>query len=342
MDSMQRTLAALRGQRYDRTPVVPLIIQHCLQVAGITHRQYSTQPRAMAGAQIQTLRRYDLDGLHISSDNYIVSEALGNRVEIPSDEPPRKTLACLQDHADCSLLAKNVDPLSSGRMPVMVEATRLARQELGNSKFIKANCDSGPFTVASSLRGPQQLFYDLYDRDQFVIDLMEIASRAIVRYATTLGQAGAHAITYGESAGSLLSRAMFEKYLLPINRHTVNAIQAATGLPVFYHMCGKVDHLVDLMAQTGADCLEIDSFTDLEAAYKKTGRNVCIAGTVDTVSILLNGSPQQAYDAAAGCIKASNGQRLILSGGCEMPRHAPKANIEAMVRAAREIPPPGN
>jgi len=336
MDSVERTLAALSGETYDRTPVVPLLIQHCLEVARIPHSVYSTQPEKMAEAQILAAEQYGLDGFHISSDNYIVSEALGNRVSLPVDQPPQKAFACQAAKADVSLLRKNPDPYTSARMPVMIEATRLARRAVGNRKFIKANCDSGPFTVASSLRGAEALFMDLYDREQYVLDLMDAASDAIVRYAAALAKAGAHAITYGESTGSLVSREQFEAYVLPANRRVVERIKAATGLPVFFHMCGKVDHIVDLMAKTGADCLELDSFTDLGAAYEKTGRSLCITGTVDTVSLLLEGSPQEVYEASLECIRVSGGKRLILSSGCETPRHTPPENIRAMVRAARD------
>jgi MtaA/CmuA family methyltransferase len=218
-------------------------------------------------------------------------------------------------------------------MPVLIEATRLARERAGGRAFLKANCDSGPFSVASSLRGAENLFYDLYDDEQFVFDLMEIAAEAIMRYARALAAAGADAITYGESTGSLVSRGMFEKFILPLNTHVISEIKK-TGLPVFYHMCGKVDHVVDLMAETGADVLELDSFTDLQAAYEKTAGKICIEGTVDTVSSLLRGTSRTVYDESRRVIETARGRGLILSSGCELPRKTPPDNVRAMLRAA--------
>jgi uroporphyrinogen decarboxylase len=265
----------------------------------------------------------------------VVSEALGNRVFLPQDDPPQKVFTCLAKTKDLSALRRDFDPQTAARMPVLIKATRIARAQVGGRAFLKANCDSGPFSVAASLRGAENLFYDLYDDEQFVYDLMEITAEAVVRYAWALAAAGADAITYGESTGSLVSRGMFEKFILPLNTHVVSEIKK-TGLPVFYHMCGKVDHVVDLMAETGADVLELDSFTDLEAAYEKTNGKICIEGTVDTVSILLRGTSQAVYEESRRVIDTARGRGLILSSGCELPRKTPSENVRAMMRAAED------
>ncbi len=335
MNAVERTLAAIRCEACDRVPVIPLIIQHSLEVSGIPHARYSSDPEALASAQIIAWEMYGYDGFHITSDNYVVSEALGNRVFLPYDEPPQKAHTCLAETKDLSVLLRNLDPETAARMPVLIGAMRIARERVGGRAFLKANCDSGPFSVASSLRGAENLFYDLYDGEQFVFDLMEITAEAIIRYARALADAGADAITYGESTGSLVSRGMFEKFILPLNRYVVGEIKK-TGLPVFYHMCGKVDHVVDLMAQTGADVLELDSFTDLKAAYEKTNGKVCIEGTVDTVSTLLRGTSRAVYDESRRVIDIARGRGLILSSGCELPRKTPPENVRAMMRAAED------
>ena len=335
MNAVERTLAAIRCEACDRVPVIPLIIQHSLEVSGIPHSRYSSDPEALASAQIAAWEAYGYDGFHITSDNYVVSEALGNRVFLPHDDPPQKVYTCLAETKELSVLRRDLDPETTARMPVLIGAMRIARERVGGRAFLKANCDSGPFSVASSLRGAENLFYDLYDDEQFVFDLMEITAEAIIRYARALADAGADAITYGESTGSLVSRGMFEKFILPINRYVVGEIKK-TGLPVFYHMCGKVDHVVDRMAQTGADVLELDSFTDLKAAYEKTNGKLCIEGTVDTVSTLLRGTSHAVYVESRRVIDTARGRGLILSSGCELPRKTPPDNVRAMMRAAED------
>ncbi len=329
MNAVERTHAALSGQTCERPPVIPLVIQHALHVAGVPHSAYSTDPAQLAGAQLFAWKTYGYDGFHISSDNYVVSEAMGNAVRFPFDEPPQKVFGVLEAAPDLTRL-RDVDPLADGRMPVLVGATRIARQEAGGRTFIKANCDSGPLSVASSLRGAENLFVDILDGAPYVPDLLELTSRAIVRYARALADAGAHAITYGESTASLVGRDVFESLVLPYNRYVVGEIKK-TGLPVFYHMCGNVDHIVDLLPLTGADALELDSFTDLPRAYDLTRRSICIEGTVDTVKVLLQGSPDDVRAAAKACVEASRNRYLILSSGCEVPRLTPPCNLRALM-----------
>jgi len=332
MNSCERTLAAIHGESHDRPPVIPLIIQHALHIAGIPHGEYSTNPRRLAAAQLFAWREYGCDGLHVSSDNYVISEALGNTVRILDDEPPQKLLGILEAGPNLAQL-KDFNPLTDGRMPVIIEATRLLRKELGDTAFIKTNCDSGPFSVAASLRGAENLFLDMADGKEYVSDLLELTSKAIVKYAKAIAAAGAHCITYGESTASIIGRADFERMVLPFNQYVIGEIKK-TGLPVFFHMCGNVDHIIDLLPVTGCDAIEIDSFTDLARAYELTGRKLCIEGTVDTVRVLLHGTPEDVKTAALACVRISNGRRLILSSGCEVPRHTPKENVRALVRAA--------
>jgi len=325
-------MAAIHGESCDRPPVIPLIIQHALHIAGIPHGEYSTDPNRLAAAQLFALREYGYDGLHVSSDNYIISEVLGNEVRIQHDEPPQKLRSVLESNVSLTKL-KDFDPLTDGRMPVIIGATRLLREELGEKAFIKTNCDSGPFSVASALRGAENLLYDMADGMEYVYDLLELTGEAIIKYAKAIAAAGAHCITYGESSASIIGRADFEKNVLPFNRHVISEIKK-TGLPVFFHMCGNIDHIVDLLPQTGADAIEIDSMTDLARAYELTNRRLCIEGTVDTVKILLKGTPEDVVSDARECIRVSQGRNLILSSGCELPRHTPKENVRALMDAA--------
>ena len=51
-------------------------------------------------------------------------------------------------------------------------------------------------------------------------------------------------------------------------------------------------------------------------------------GNFDPVNILLEGTPEIVYEAAAKCIQKGKG-RLILSPGCEVPVNTPVENVAA-------------
>ena len=337
MRSVERTLCAISGERYDRPPVIPLLIQHTMEVSGIPHSIYSRSAEHMAQAQIAAWRQYGCDGLHITTDNQVIAEAMGSELHFPYDEPPQYRHRVLQEGLDLSRLTEP-DPQCSGRMPVILAATRLVRQELGEQCFLKVNCDSGPFSIAAALRGEEAFFLDLYDAEQAVFDLLEITTRAMVRYASAIARQGAHAITFGDSTAGLLSREQYARFALPFTRQAIAEIKKL-GLPVFLHICGNVRNILDLMAGSGADVLEIDAAIPLTDAYAMTGRRICLEGNVST-GLLWQGTPQEVRAAADACIQAAGGRYLILSSGCEVPRQTPPANIRALAAAAREAAVP--
>lgn len=100
------------------------------------------------------------------------------------------------------------------------------------------------------------------------------------------------------------------------------------------HICGDTTEIIDLMAEYGADVLEVDSLVDLSATYKKTGRKICLEGNIHPTALLLQGTRTDVYAEALGCIEKSCGKNLVLSSGCEVPRYTPEENIKAMLDAA--------
>lgn len=337
MNSYTRTMAAIQGEKYDRTPVIPLIIQNALHIAKIPHSMYSSNGPKMAEAQIYALREYGYDSVYISSDNQIISEVLGCKIELPYDEPPRYISRILGLNTDLNKLNKWFDPYNDGRMPVIIEATKIARAYLKDNYFVKVNCDSGPFSIAAALRGEESFFMDLYDDEQFIYDLLEICSDAVVRYAKAIASSGAHAIAFGDSTSGLVGRGMYEKFALPFQKHIVSQIRNATGLPVFMHICGDTSEIIDLMALSGADVIEIDYMTDMPTAYEKTKHSICIEGNIHPTVVLLQGTSEDVYYEAQKCIRQSGGKNLLLSGGCEIPRLTPRENIKALVQAANDV-----
>ena len=83
MNAYERVMAALALKPSDRVPVVPEIIQHALNVSGVTHSDYSTNPAAMVKTIIAARERYGYDSVYVSSDNFIYAEAFGGKLLFP-------------------------------------------------------------------------------------------------------------------------------------------------------------------------------------------------------------------------------------------------------------------
>jgi uroporphyrinogen decarboxylase len=337
MDSVERCMRAIRHEETDRVPVAPLIISHAVQLANLPFCRYSTDPIALADCQIACWRKYSYDAIHITTDNWILPQALGVRVRFYPDLPPTGVAPPLARAKDLFLLPSIEKAKTAARMNLLPTATRYARQTLGNACFIKANFDQGPFSLCTALRGIEQLMTDMHDDGQFVLDLLEVCSQLVVHLGMAVGTAGAHALTFGDSAAGLISRKDFIKYAYPFEKYVVQRLRAALGLPIFLHICGRASHILDCMADTGADALELDHFNDFAHAKKQVGARTCLVGNLDPVRVMLQGTPEVVRQKSAELIStAGSGGGFILSPGCEVPRDTPAANLLALVEAARD------
>ncbi|HHW47078.1 MAG TPA: hypothetical protein GXX14_00465 [Clostridiaceae bacterium] len=127
MNSFGQVMKALCFEKTDRVPVVPLIIQHAIELSGAKHKDYSTNPHVMANTQLTALRYYKYDSVYISTDNYVICEAMGGKVNFPDYEPPQLIQHSIPD-GDLTKLKKF--SLANGRMQVILEATKICRNEL--------------------------------------------------------------------------------------------------------------------------------------------------------------------------------------------------------------------
>ena len=337
MNGYRRVMNALHFEASDRAALIPELIQHNLEVAGETHRAFSSDPRIMEKVILAGLERYENDAVYVSSDNYLIAEALGASVELPPDDPPqmRKTAAGSIDEA----LKLPLLDVTKGRIPVILEATRSLRDTLGDEIFVKTCIDSAPFSAAAIALGPQTLMYALMDEPEKCRLFLDRCAESVIRYGLAAAEAGAHGLAFGDSSSVMLSRSMYREFVLPCAQKAISALREKTGLPVFYHICGDTRHILDLMAESGADCLEIDSAVPMAYAKEKTSGRCAVEGNVSTIRAFLNGTPEDVEREAYAILDLyGNRGGLILSSACEIPRHSPPENVYALTKAAREYP----
>ncbi|MCR5263955.1 MAG: uroporphyrinogen decarboxylase family protein [Clostridiales bacterium] len=337
MNGFQRVMNALRFESSDRAALIPELIQHNLEVAGETHRAFSSDPRIMGKVIIAGLERYQTDAVYVSSDNYLIVEALGGIVELPPDDPPRlrKTAAeSIKEAVELPLL-----DVTKGRIPVILEATRLMRETLHDEVFVKTCIDSAPFSAAAIAMGPETLLLALIDEPELCHQFFERCTESVIRYGLAAAESGAHGLAFGDSPSVMLGRDMYREFALPYAQKAISTLQDKTGLPVFYHICGDTRHILDLMVESGADCLEIDSDVPMAYAKKATFGRCAVEGNVSTVQAFLNGTPEDVRREAYAILDVyGNRGGLILSSACEIPRYSPTENVYALTRAAMEYP----
>ena len=149
---------------------------------------------------------------------------------------------------------------------------------------------------------------------------------------------GAPSVWIGEgmASGSLISSPHYAAFVLPFEQQVTSRLREF-GVPSALHICGRADNLLEEMARSGADCLEIDWQVDLTAAKCRIGSEVALKGNLHT-SKLAQSSPVQVYHDARSAIEAAGLEgAFILSSGCALGRDTPAENVDAMARAGRDF-----
>lgn len=330
-NALERVLNAIQGRLYDRVPVFPSMINAATRIQNRNQKYYSTDGKYLAETLIRNRELFDYDGIYVSSDNWIMHSALGGEVNFPDDDEPMGTEVLCKNFYDYRKLFLP-DPLKDGRMPVIIEATKIIMEKLGKDYFILTNIDSGAFQLACILRGITQFMYDLYDYKDEIDEFLQFCAQVTIRYGKLLKEVtDVHAVQFGDSAASLINREMYRKYIFPYECQIITELKK-TGLLVFLHICGNSTHILDLMVETGADCLEIDAAVDLKTAFEIVKDRTCIRGNLET-TLFLEGTPEEVLKEAKKCIDLGSGKRYILSAGCGIPKFSKVENLKALREA---------
>ncbi len=336
LTSLERVVSALNLKKPDRVPVVPELLQHVMKLVNVRQDLFSTNASVLAKTLLLSWDNYRYDGVYVSSDNWILAEAMGVKLDFPKNGYPEGK----EDYLLKSLKELDKlfipDPYRDARMPLILKATQIVKAEIGKRYFIETCIDSGPFQLATTLRGVNNFMVDLYTDENKVFDLLELCTDIIIGFGKAAAKSGAHAVQFGEApaSSSVISPEFYEKFALPFEQRAFEEI-SKEGVFTILHICGDTTPIIVKMAESGADCLEIDSQVNLGKAKRLIGDKVCLKGNIST-SFMLASDPQGVYKESIECIRATEGEGFILSGGCEIPRDTPPENIKAMIKASRE------
>ena len=349
MNSLERLRAAANRRRPDTTPVAPYMGNHGAHVAGVAIGDYCRSGRVMAEAQHRAWKLYGQDAVVPQSDNYYIAEGFGVVVRHYEDSTPTLQTPAVVELGDIGRL-RVPDPAKDGRMPVYLEAIRRLTELTRGEVAVRAP-GTGPFALASHLLGTENFLIELAlaerepggPRERALMKLLDLTTDALVAFATACLEAGAHIVQAGDSLASpdMISPTTYRRWAWPAERkffETLNPLAERHGAATLLHICGNTTAILESMADTGAQILELDSKVNLKTAKQRVGHRICLMGNLDPVELLWRGTPDKVARAAQQAIDdAGQDGGFILGSGCEVPTAAPRENLQAMIAAARRV-----
>ena len=349
LSSRERVLRAIRREPTDCVAAIPYIYDMAAAVSGVPLKDFYTKPEAMVKAQLALQEKAGHDVIAIGSDNYYIAEGFGCQTTRSNDEMPsivKPPLTDINDIFDMEV----PDPTTDGRMPVMLEALRLARKAVGDEVALRSP-GTGPFALASYFIGSQNWLLEIAmieaglpeAKEAAVLHALELTTEVLIRFGKACLDAGADILHCGDSLAScnVISPRTYDRFSFPYSKRVFDAWHAHGAKACLLHICGNSTPVLTRYADTGADLVEIDNAVNMATAKEKIGARTAIVGNVNTVTELLQGTPESVAASAQRCIdQAGAGGGFLLGSGCIVPRFTPVENLRAMVQTAHNQPYP--
>ena len=325
MTPKERIYAILKGSSYDRPAVTPIFMAWAGNFIGHTYRDYYLDGDVLVRAQLTVTRAFNIDQISAISDPWREASAYGMDFEYPPDGVGRPKEVFLKSCEDIPRL-KPFDIENAERTKQRIESVRKMASEIGQSHSVLGWVE-GPLAEYGDLRGVENAMLDLIDRPDLFLEAGKIIIQNEITFALAQVKAGADMIGVGDSAASLIAPRMYAELVLPLQRKLFAAIHEA-GAAVKLHICGNITNIVQHIAKSGTDIIDVDWMVPLEKARELSGIGVTLCGNFNPTGVLFNGSPEEVAGAARQCIK-TGGERFILMPGCEVPPATPEENIRA-------------
>jgi len=330
----RRVFAALLGGKVDRPPLTSLagcggtVNVDIQNATGITWPDAHRDPEKMAKLAIAGYEMTGLENVRVPFDFVIEPEALGCKIKWP-DNPALVPAVIEHVYKKPEDLKMPDNLLETGRIPVLLEAIRILRKEVGDFLPI-SSLALGPFTLAGALVGTADLMMMIIRNPENVKKFVEFATDFIIEFSKAQYRAGADIVQIGDptASGDLISPKMFKEFAKPA---LIKVAEELKGIRLL-HICGNATPMIQDIIECGYDGISIEEAVDISKVKPLAG-DVKILGNVSSKGHMVMGKPDAVKEET---LKALDAGVDLLEPGCGISPPAPLANVKAMAEALEE------
>ena len=190
-------------------------------------------------------------------------------------------------------------------------------------------------TSAGHLRGVEQLLMDFMLEPDLAKKVMEktgVFIDDVVRTGLEFGADAAY-IADPSASGSLINADMFREFCSPYIKPIIEGWKKDFGAYIYLHVCGETEPVVEAFKEIKPSLFSFDFMTNLKKIKEIMNNEIVIAGNLNPMDVVWQGTPELVIETAKKCIEDADGCRFYLATGCETPRDTPLANLQAMKTA---------
>ena len=191
----------------------------------------------------------------------------------------------------------------------------------------------GPFTDAMDLFGENLLVW-LYEYPEDTKRFMRLLADALIHFEKHIRGLCSYkrkGISITSDGAEMLSPEMFKEFVLPYNEIIFNEFPEYKE----FHMCGRLDHLMDIVSNMDIDHLIAFGFpNDIKLMRKKIGSKFVYSGGISPI-LLKNGSKNEIVDEICRYIDVfEDTGAYILGDGASVAPGTPVENINLLCATA--------
>ncbi len=305
-----------------------------MKQTGIRFAESHTDAKKMAALAATTYKLFGFECAVVPFDVAIEAEVLGCPINFYTQVDPEEILyPTVKDKLPVAAQEIKIpaDVSSAGRIPVVTEAIRLLKDDIGDEVPIGTYI-MGPFTIAGQTMELNDLLKLCLKKPEQVNEILDIYSGLVITLAEVFFAAGADYITIREmgATSDVLRPALFKKLVEP---HLMQIFEN-TPSPMVLHICGKTNGIMDSMNRCGASALSVDQKNDVRQTRETIGNEPILLGNFDPYNILVKGTPEDVERTVRECTE--NGVDALWPG-CDIWPTVPKENMETLMRTVKAV-----
>ncbi|MBK6962923.1 MAG: hypothetical protein IPH20_03055 [Bacteroidales bacterium] len=335
MNKKQQFEKLLSGELHSTVLFKPILMHFAARFNKTTYGKLASDYKVLVESNTRCMEYFDLDTVSLISDPYRETSAFGARIEFIPEGVPKCLNKVIQNEED----AKNLV------IPDIYNCERTRDRISGAAyyqKLLKGTVPvggwiEGPLAEACDLAGVSEMLMNLMcdpDYSNLIMDKCMIVAR---EFAKAQINEGCDYIGIGDAICSQIDASTYDFYVKDRHKELVDHIHSL-GAKAKLHICGNIEHLLPAISSLNVDIIDLDWQVDLHEARKILGDNVVIKGNINPV-IIQEATSQHLESLAKELVQQMQGQKFILSGGCEIGVNTPITNLMKLAEISTKTKP---
>jgi len=332
LTSAERVMRVLRREEPDRIPHFEWIIDRKVREAicpGCTMEEFTVRMGLDAILTAPDIKKEQISPKRFRNEWGVVLETTAEEHGV-AVEGPIHTLDDLRKYTP-------PDPHAPGRYESLQRIVKRYKGKLAIGVHL-----NDVFSIPRYLAGFETLMVALMEEPDLVRGLVELSVEMNLAMAKEVARCGADFVFTGDDYAAterpfMSPKAFREFFYLGLKR--VIAGFHEVGLPVIKHTDGNIRPLLDMILDSGIDCLDpIDPLAGMDIGWMKErySDRIALKGNVDCAHTLTFGSEQKVVEETREVMrKAAAGGGLILSSSNSIHSSVKPGNYLAMWNAIR-------